>query len=196
MADISSLGTLNNAEPLDLEAYPETRESFELPKAGRYTVRAPESFPPTAFGATQAGFLSAQIDPIIVGPTNEGFTLRFTKVSAKTWRDKKTGLSISQLGRYLRATGLKDTIPGDPQAQADAVEATAGKVYEVDVDWRAYRKSSTGVVFTLEGMKNFPQNGSADTYQTWVEDPNEKDPEGNPIRVRANLVVTRFVAAA
>src|SRR5882672_11464476 len=103
MADLSALGNLNSAEPLDLPQYRDAQE-FKLPKAGRYTVQAPDTFPPTAFGKSQAGYLTAQVDPTIVGPTNEGYTIRFTRVSAKTWQDK-SGLQISQLGRYLRATG-------------------------------------------------------------------------------------------
>ena len=195
MADLSTLGNLNSAEPLDLEMYPDAQE-FKLPKAGRYSVRAPESFPSTAFGASQAGFLTAQVDPTIIGPTNEGFTLRFTKVSAKPWKDKN-GLTISQLGRYLRAAGRKDVVSGDPQAQADAVEQTANSIYQIDADWEARcNPSKGGCGFKLEGMTKFPSDGNGG-YTHFVPCPNGcKDPEsGEPTTLRGNLVVKRFLAS-
>jgi hypothetical protein len=178
MADLSSLNGLLPAEPLDLDIYPDA------------TVRAPESFPSTSFGATKAGFLSAQIDPTVVGPSNEGFTLKYAKVSAKPF--KRGGMSVSQLGDYLRATGYPNKIGGDPQAQADAVETTANKIYTVELDWRAYNKN-TG--FTIKGMKNFPSDGNGG-HQQYVLDPEDKDEQGNPVRVWARAEITRFVPAS
>ncbi len=188
MADISSLGNLQSAEPLDLPQYKDAQEPQGLPKSGRYTVQAPSSFQTTAFGATRAGFLSAQIDPTIIGPTNEGYTIKFTKVSAKPF--KRSGLTVSQLGDYLRATGLRTVVPGDPQAQADAVEATANLVYEVTTDWRAYCK---GCGHQVEGEKHFPSDGNGG-HSPFVTCPTCKDDTGGPLRLRGNLVVTRFIA--
>lgn len=188
MADISALGEMKQVEQLDLENYQDNKEFSSLPKAGRYIVRAPESFPPAAFGRTQAGSLSIQVDPQIVGPTNEGYTLRFTKISAKTF--KRGGVTVSQVGDYLRANGFRGKLSTE-QDQADAVEGTANSTYQVDVDWRAYNKVSK---FSLEGMDRFPSDGNGG-HLPWTEDPNEKDEQGNPVRLRANLVVTRFVPA-
>lgn len=191
MADISQLGNLQPSEPLDLDTYTDAPESvFRLPKKGRYTVRAPEEFPATAFGATKASVLSVQVDPTIVGPTNEGFQVRYAKVSAKPFQ--RGGMTVSQLGDYLRACGVRGTIPGTPQAQADAVERTAGIVYEVDLDWRAYH---AGTRFQLEGMEKFPSDGNGG-HQSWIEHSTEKDEEGKPLRLRANVYVRRFVAAS
>lgn len=190
MADISALGTLQPVEALDLgPEYKDSQEAPPLPKKGRYTVQAPPGFPPTAFGRTKAGALSAQIDPKIVGPTNEGYTIRFTKVSAKVF--KRQGVSVSQLGDYLRATGFRGRVT-DEQAQADAVEQTANAVYEVEADWRAYNKD-TG--FSVEGMERFPSDGNGG-HLPFFEDPNSKDEQGNPVKLRANLVVTRYIAAS
>lgn len=188
-ADISALGELKQVEPLDLSAYADNKDFSPLPKAGRFTVRAPESFPSAAFGRTKAGSLSAQIDPTIVGPSNEGYTLRFTKVSAKVF--KRNGVSVSQLGDYLRATGFTGKL-SDEQAQADAVAQTANQMYTVDVDWRSYNKN-TG--YSLEGMSRFPSDGNGGNLP-WCEDPNEKDEKGEPVRLRANLVITRYVPQA
>lgn len=188
MADISALGTLAPVEPIDLDTYQDAREAAPLPVKGRYTVRAPESFPATAFGATKAGALSVQVDPTIVGPTNEGYTIRFTKVSAKVFR--RSGVPASQAGDYLRACGLRGKL-SDPQAIADAVEQTANRTYEVEVDWRAYNKNTQ---FSIEGMERFPSDGNGG-HLPWIDDPVDKDQDGNPVRLRANLSVTRFIAA-
>lgn len=189
MADISTLGNMQPVEPLDLDTYADNKESnFSLPSKGRYTVRAPESFASTAFGRTKAGSLSAQVDPVIVGPTSEGYVLRFTKVSAKPF--KRQGITVSQLGDYLRAVGIKGRLT-DEQAQADAVEQTANAIYQVDVDWRAYNKN-TG--FSVEGMERFPSDGNGGHLPVY-EDPIDKDEEGKPVRLRANLTVTRYIPA-
>ena len=187
MADISALGQLNSSEPLDLDQYADAKEStFQLPKKGRYTVRAPETF---SFGKTKNGDLSAQVDPTIVSGPHENFTIRFVKASAKPF--VRSGQKVSQVGDYLRACGVRGEIPASPQAIADAVEQTANTVYEIDLDWRAYN-TTTG--FSLEGMEKFPSDGNGG-HQSWVVDPNDTDESGNPKRVRANLNVVRFVAA-
>lgn len=188
IADLSHLGGLNPVESLDLANYADNKEStFRLPVKGRYTLQTPTSFPPAAFSRTKGGALSIQIDPTIVGPTNEGLTVRFTKVSAKPF--KRDGVTVSQVGDYLRSCGFKGTL-SDEQQIADAVETTAGSIYEAKLDWRAYSKSG----FSLQGMERFPKlpDGS---YQSWVEDPTAKDESGNALKVRANLIVDRFIPA-
>lgn len=190
MADLSALGTLNPVEQLDLSNYKDNKIStFQLPRKGRYSLQAPDSFPSTAFTRTNAGALSVQIDPKIVGPTNPGFEVRFVKVSAKPF--KRDGITVSQLGDYLRACG-STAILRDEQEQADAAEATANQVYTADLDWRAYHKIGPVIV---EGMENFPilADGS---NQSWIAHPTEKDEKGEPVKVRANLFVKRFLAAS
>lgn len=189
--NISALGNLVAAEPLDLDQYSEVKDKpkFQLPKKGRYLVRAPESFPDTAFGSTKAGHLKAQIDPTIVGPTNEGFQLRFVSISAKPY--ERSGGKVSQFGDYLRACGRKGALPGDPQALADAVAATAGQTYYVDIDWKAYN-SVTGM--EVRGMENFPVDENGEP-QSWIEDPQDLTDDGSPKRLRANLEVRRFISA-
>jgi hypothetical protein len=186
MADISFLGELRPVEPLDLDQYADNKDFAGLPKAGRYVVQAPDSFPSTSFSRTKAGALSAQVDPTILGPTNEGYKLRFVKVSAKVF--KRGGLSVSQLGDYLRAVGVRGRF-ADEKAQADAVESTANQTYQVDVDWRAYNKD-TG--YSLEGMERFPSDGNGG-HQAFCLDPVAKDENGEPVRLRANAIVTRYV---
>ena len=62
MADISALGNLNTQEQLDLSKYPDIKESsgqgFQLPKRGKYVLRAPDQFTSASFGATRNGDLS------------------------------------------------------------------------------------------------------------------------------------------
>jgi len=165
-ADISALGNLQPVEVLDLDAYADNKDKPALPKAGRYTVSAPDSFPATSFGRTKAGALSISVDPKIVGPTNEGYVLRFTKVSGKTF--KRGGVTVSQIGDYLRAFGVRGKF-NDEQAQADAVAETANRQYQVDIDWRAYNKN-TG--YSVEGMERFPSDGNGG-HLPWIEDPND-----------------------
>jgi hypothetical protein len=195
LADLSHLGGLQAITPLDLENYAEVKEStFRLPPAGKYLLRAPESFPSAAFGRTAKGALSVQIDPTIAAGEFEGFTVKFVKVSGKTF--DRSGQQVSQLGDYLISCGVRAKLTNE-QEMADAVEATAGALYEAKLDWRAYNKN-TG--FSLEGMQRFPklEDGS---YQSWVSDPNDyevdetgqikTDKSGNKInkRVRANLMI-------
>lgn len=184
-ADISNLTNLQSAEPLDWENYADAKEAPPPPPKGRYVVRSAEKI---TFGATQAGFLSAQIDPTVVGPSNEGYKFNFTKVSGKPF--KRGAATVSQMGDYLRAAG-SPARPRTPQEQADAVEATAGATLQVDVDWEAYCK---GCKYTLKGMEKFPKLPSGG-HDQWVTCPNCKDESGSPVNLRARSKVDRFVAA-
>lgn len=173
--------------------YPDAQEFPPPPPAGEYVVRAPESFPKTAFGKTKAGQLSVQIDPTIIGPISEGYVIRFTKVSAKPF--KRNGVTVSQLGDYLRAVGWTTNISGDPQEQADAVEATTNLTYRIAADWRAYDKNDDGSIFVVEGMANFPPDGNGG-HSPFINNLGHKDPiTGEPTLVRANLVVKRYISA-
>ena len=193
MADLSHLGGLNPVETLELDnLYPTAKVStFRLAPKGRYTLRAPDSFTSASFTRTKSGNLQAQIDPTIVGPTNEGATVRFVKVSAKAF--EREGKYVSQIGDYLAACGFQGTLR-DEQSIANAVEQTAGRVYEANLDWEA---SNYKTGFRVKGMENFPKNEDG-TYQSWVIDPTTKDENGNPKRLLANLVIPfgGFIPAA
>lgn len=107
------------------------------------------------------------------------------KVSAKPF--KRDNVTVSQVGDYLRACGFRGTLQ-DEQAIADAVESTAGVVYECKLDWRAYNKRTQ---WSIEGMERFPKLADG-SYQSWIIDPSEigkTDENGRPLRVLANLVV-------
>lgn len=187
MADLSHLGGLKAVEQLDLDnTYPVAKEStFQLPPKGTYVMRAPDSFPGAAFSRTKADDLSVQIDPTIVGPDHEGFTVRFVKVSAKVFN--RNGKGVSQVGDYLKACGFSGVLKGEDQI-IEAVETTAGATYQAKLDWRAYNKR-TG--WTLEGMERFPKNEDG-THQSWVIDPTEvgkTDDTGRQLRVLANLTI-------
>lgn len=196
MADISSLGNLQSSEPLDLPVYQGTRTAKPFPKAGRYTARTPDSFPPESFGKSRSDNLTVDVSPTIVGGEYDGYKVNFTKVSAKTWTNKD-GHAESQLGRYLKACGINEVIGGDPQAQADAAERTANTLVSIDVDWVARNRAYN---FELKGMKNFPSDGNGG-YQrrVTVTDSNGQavlDPiTGEPVTAVAFLEVTRFLPA-
>lgn len=184
MADISALGDL---QPIDLNldstVYKDALGFKPFPVKGEYDLQAPETI---TFGRTKAGSLSAQIDSTIVGGEHEGTQIKFQKVSAKTFL--RSGAKVSQMGDYLRACGVRSRF-SDEQALADAVESTVNTTYKAVVDWRAYN-SRTG--FAVEGMERFPQDENGN-YLPFYPDPVEKDENGNPVRLRAQLVVTRYV---
>jgi hypothetical protein len=194
MADISSLtGLLPVESALDLGtdyAVNAPRKGFQLPKRGVYTLQAPPSFSSEAFGVSNAGALTAQIDPTIADGPHAGYTLRYIKVSAKPYLRK--GQTVSQLGDYLKACGVSGIFT-TPQDLADAVELTAGTVWQGELDWRIYKDG-----ISIEGMEKFPpvldEEGKATgTFQPWVNSPIQKNPDGSPKRLFANLYVRNFL---
>lgn len=199
MADISHLGTLQPLEPIDLDLYPAAQQGT-FPKKGRYTLRAPERIGDEAFSASQSNYLKAQIDPVIVGPSHNGYVVRYVSLSAKPYKrtigrrgtPNEKVITVSQLGDYLRACGIKGVLPTDPAALADLVERTAGATFLADLDWRA-RNKNTGR--EVRGMENFPSDGNGG-HLPWFTDPDDLDPETKePRRVRAFLEIVRFVPA-
>lgn len=189
MVDISHLGSLNSTTELDLSTYTpdESKPKFTLPPAGVYTVRAPESFPAEAFGKSQAGFLTAQVDPTIVGGPFDNTPIKFTRVSAKTWTTK-TGKEISMAALYLKANG-RQTVPTDPVELANAIASTANNTYQVQVDWRGKNKA-TGE--EIKGMERFPLDADGNR-QPFIE-LDEVDDQGRKRRIWANLEVVRFLS--
>ena len=195
MADISELSNLKSTEPLDLPLYTSGKAAKPFPKAGTYDARTPDKF---TFGESKAGFLTVDVSPTLVGGEYDGLKINFTSVSAKTWKNKQ-GLNESQLGRYLKACKMNDQISGEPQAQADAAEATANLPIKVDLDWVAKYYPEK---WELRGMKNFPEDGNGGYSRAIPLDgkngrPDVKDPEtGKPLIVRAFLEVVRFREAS
>jgi hypothetical protein len=158
-------------------------------------MRVPETLDPAfTFGSTQAGYLSATIDPTIVGPSNEGYTVRYVKLSAKTYNEKfgEDGTRVtSQIANFLASTGDKRTLSGDPTQATAAILEAAGKECTALLDWRAYNKR-TGEA--TEGMEKFPSDGQGG-YLPWIVDEEDLDEKGRPKRIRANIFVKRFYAA-
>lgn len=199
MADIGALGQLQPAESLDLDTYAdiggERKPRFQFPRAGRYTLRAPDSFPAEAFGRTKSGALSVQIDPTIVGPTAEGTAVRFQRISATTYQRK--GKPVSKIGDYLRACGKTGRLSGDAQEIADAVETTANTIYEAQLDWRLYAKghSKTADALEIRGMENFPKDANGDPVPYVLSETQVNPETGEPMRLRANLEIAWFYPA-
>lgn len=187
MADISSLTGLQAGDPLDWEGYPESKEGVPLPPKGRYTVRAKERFDAGDFGVSAKGSLSASVDPTIVGPTAAGHQLKYTRVYATPF--KRQGKTVSQMGDYLVACGVTG-VANNPQAMADAIERTAGAIYQIDGDWEAYCKDCK---FELKGEENFPSDGNGG-HIPWTRCPNCS--KGEELKnIRANFKVDRYVSA-
>lgn len=191
MVNLDALGSLRPVEQLDLSNYAVNKpKSFQLPPKGRYTLQAPPGFSSESFSRSKNGALAAQIDPKVVGGNHDGFEVKFNRIYATTW--KRDGKSVSQFGDYLTACGFTGTLASE-QEQADAIEATAGRVYEGVLDWKAY---GAGGAINIEGMEKFPKNSDG-TYQSWVNHPTEtrEDKDGNkiPARVFANVYVRDFL---
>ncbi len=189
---ISELGNLQASEPVDLTE--QAPKGPALPSKGRYTLRVPELDPAFTFSSTQAGFLSASLDPTIVGPTNDGYQVRYVKLSAKTYREtvgEDGSRTTSQIANFLAACGDKRTLSGEPEQAVEAVLEQSGKEFTAQLDWRAYNKR-TGEA--TEGMENFPSDGQGG-YLPWIVDEADLDEKGRPKRIRANIYVRRFYAA-
>lgn len=198
MPDISSLSGLKTTEPLDLPMFKTRTASKPFPPAGQYTARTPEAFPLESFGESQAGFMTVDVSPTIVGGEHDGYRIPFTRVSVKTWKNKE-GLEESQFGRYLKACGINELVSGNPQEQANIAERTANQLVTITVDWYAkYRPAG----FELKGMAKFPLGADGKPSRFVTLDgkdgrPKVLDPITNePLTIRAFLEVLRFSPAA
>ncbi|MGE3341539.1 MAG: hypothetical protein AB7J46_06620 [Candidatus Altimarinota bacterium] len=189
--DISSLGTLNPVQPIDLSIVPEApaKKEFSFPKAGVYEVRAPESFPLEAFSLTQSGNLGARVDPTILGPSNEGYEVRFQRIYQTVYTDPRTGLETSGIAQYLQAFGVAEKLDGTGEQAANLIASTAGQTAKAYINWEIDHRESG---FKLRGMKNFPKDENGN-YQPWIDSEDVKDENGNPKRLWARAVVTKWI---
>ncbi len=183
ISDISALGELKPIEPLDLDNYKDNQELPSLPQPGVYTFQAPENF--TFTRSQKSGAILAQIDPKIVGPTNEGYTVRFVKISAKEF--KRGQKPVSQIGDYLRSVGVSGKPSTEPEL-IEAVEQTANRTFQAEVEWKVWNKATQTEVL---GMDKFPSDGKGGHEPYYYT--GEKDENGNAIRLRANLTIVRFI---
>ena len=194
MASIGNF-SIEPTEAVDIAAsYPVKSTGRRFPNKGWYTLRTNEAFTPESFAPNKAGTaLTFQIDPVVVGPTNEGYQLKFSsgRISAKTYtRTSREGKSntVSQLSDFLKAVGYTGTVPSDAQGQADLVEQQASKTFDAMLDWRAYDPSTQTEV---AGMENFPSDGNGG-YIPYLLSESQTDDQGNPKKIWANLEIKRF----
>ena len=193
---MASIGNFNIAptDSVDIStAYP-AKAGRRFPNKGWYTLRTTDAFAPESFVPNKAGTaLTFQIDPVVVGPTNEGYQLKFSsgRISAKTYqrtgRDGKSQ-TVSQLSDFLKAVGYIGVVPSDAQSQADLVEQQASKTFDALLDWRAWDPTTKTEV---SGMENFPSDGNGG-YLPYLLSATETDDEGNPKKIWANLEIVRF----
>ena len=194
MANIGDFN-IQPTDSVDIAAsYPVKATGRRFPNKGWYTLRTNEAFTPESFVPNKAGTaLTFQIDPVVVGPTNEGYQLKFNsgRISAKTYsRTDREGKSktVSQLSDFLKAVGYNGTVPGDAQGQADIVEMQAGKTFDALLDWRAYDPATQTEV---SGMENFPADGNGG-HLPYLLSESQTDDQGNPKKIWANLEIKRF----
>lgn len=158
MADIAQM-ELTEPDPIDFEKYQDgsTGQSYAPPPEGQYVAKAPifrdngttTIGPDNSFGATKAGYLKVAIDPIeIVGPTNEGYKVRFASLSAKKYSNREG----NQILDFLRACGLPIR-PKTNDEYKSAIKMASGKVFKFGLVWEAYIKDTEQ---TIKGQDNFP----------------------------------------
>ena len=195
---MASIGDFSIAptEAVDIAAtYPARTGGRKFPNKGWFTLRVTDNFTSESFKPNKANTaLTFQIDPTIVGPSNEGYQLKFNsgRISAKTYQrtDKGTGESktVSQLSDFLRAAGYSGVVPGDSQEQANLVEQQAGKTFDALLDWRAYDPSTGREV---AGMENFPSDGNGG-YRPYLESDTQTDEQGRAKKIWAALEIRSF----
>ena len=196
--NMASIGDFNIAptDTVDIAStYPAKAAGSRFPAKGWYTLRTTSEFTSESFVPNKANTaLTFQINPTVVGPTNEGYQLKFNsgRISAKTYQrtDRKSGKSstVSQLSDFLKAVGYNGTVPGDAQGQADIVEMQAGKTFDALLDWRAYDPATQTEV---SGMENFPADGNGG-HLPYLLSESQTDDQGNPKKIWANLEIKRF----
>ena len=109
------------------------------------------------------------LDPIEIVDAPQGYRdqVRFARVSGKP-RIKGRLMGTSRLTDYLLSTGTEPVRSEDPQAWVDAIESTAGQMFEFFVDWRAYDSDTEENL--ADSYADFPSDGNGGR-QSWVVNP-------------------------
>jgi hypothetical protein len=160
-----------------------TGKSYAPPPEGKYWGTLP-IITDEAFGKTQANFLKVTIDPItIVNPNGpgDGYTVRFTHLSAKKYSNRNT----SQVIDFLRACGI-GFVPKDAEEAKEVIKALSGKSVQFALQWEAWDKDAD---VTVTGEDKFPLNDDG-TRQSWI--PSQVD---ETKKVYANGKVRYFISA-
>ena len=200
MANISEFN-LAASEPLDFSQYKAVGGGGNtFPPKDTYTLTTTDVFPEGPDGAFKPNkantALTAQIDPTIAEGPYEGRQLRFFsgRISAKTYQRGKT--TVSKFGDFLKAVGRDNgQLSGDPQEQADAIEACAGLPFQATLDWRLWAagEGEDGGDLEIDGMERFPQDDNGN-FVPFVESKTQINPDnGLPKRLWANLQIVKFI---
>lgn len=148
--DISQLN-LDTPDQIDWDNFQTagTGTGKPIPPAGTYSGAAPDTFQYQA----KDGKLVVLADPItILGPSNAGYQVRFTRISTKKYSNR----NASPAGDYLKAQAVAAK-PMSNEDYLDAFEQTKGRPFEFDLDWEAYDKE-TGETLART-MADFPDDG-------------------------------------
>lgn len=199
--NISHLGDIKPSEPVDLSTYTGQRASGTfrpIPPPGRYTVRAPE-FTDNSFSLSKAGALLTDVAPTIVGGDFNDYQIRFATVSAKTFQrtEKVNGeevkVTASGVADYLKALGRTETVPETAADVANLIATTAGQTYDIETDWKVW-DGVTSTEFTLsKNPERFDQRDEDGNVLPFIV---AKDADGNDKRLRAKVVIKKFIAAS
>lgn len=173
MADVGQFALLEpEAIDYENESTGGGGQNYAPPVEGRYTGKAPffkdngsgQITPDNHFGATQAGYLKVAVEPIeIVGPTGQGYNIRFSSLSAKKYSNREG----NQIIDFLRACG-NPARPKTNDEYKSAVKMCSGKLFDFALVWEAYNKDTQE---TTKGEQNFPPDPQDSTkHQPWIQD--------------------------
>lgn len=168
MPDLSNLKLVEeNIEVADDASYQDAQEfPPPLPEAVYTFIQGKPKFT-----ATDAGFLSAEMEHTVSGGEFDGKRFPFDRVSNKPF--ERSGVKVSIMKDQLRAIGDRNTYRSHAE-YAQALEAGEGKPFKAQVQWEAgcahkdtpqetdwndKRDPKEGGVFRVKGMRNFPVNG-------------------------------------
>lgn len=134
---------------IDFDHYSDMGTSYAPPPEGVYTGKAP-IITDEAFGVTAEGYLKVTVDPIeIVTPgPGQGYKVRFTRLSAKKYKNREG----SQVADYLRACGIAARPKNNDELKA-ALKMTSGRTMNFSLIWEAFNKETKE---TTSGWENFP----------------------------------------
>ena len=168
--------SLKAPDPAQWDEYDKPRPM--LP-AGRYTGRVPDK---VQIEADDEGFIKVILDPIQIVDAPAGFRdqVRFERLSSRP-RTMGRLKGTSRLTDFLLATGTEPVRSEDPEAWVQAIESTAGQLFDFFVDWRAYDKETEEVL--ADSYDDFPMNGDGNK-QGYMVNPKTNNRVAAQYRIR------------
>lgn len=159
MADVAQV-SLIEPEQIDFDKYQDGGGgNYTPPAEGKYVGKAPvikddgtlNLSDTNDFTVTQEGYLSVRLDPIeLLDSSAKGYKVRFTKLSAKKYKNREG----SQMLDFLRSCGIAARPKSNAELRA-ALKMASGRTFTFGLQWEAYNKDTKE---RTRGWDNFPPN--------------------------------------